>query len=144
MESFKLFFESKLAEEDKNIRGTLQKLPKAHRALVQGYKYELQQGNTLDGDDEHVGCIDDKKKTVFIAAPWCYGREFTFLHEVAHKVWNRLSREQRKEWNNLAKKSSIKETAEELFCHAYAHTYSKNKLVKYNYPDWEKFVKGLK
>jgi len=144
METFRQFFESKLAEEDKNLKTTLQKLPQRHRTLVKGYSYEFQQGNTLKNDDEHVGYIDDDKKKIAVAAPWHYGREFTFLHEIAHKVWAILDEDKRKEWRQIAKANKeCKEPAEEAFCMAYANFYSKHQVVIYNNPQWNKFIESL-
>jgi len=139
MESFKLFFEKALSEEDKNIKETLGRLPKSHAALVGGYKFNLQDGNTLNKDDEHVGYIDDEKKTIAVAAPWNYGREFTFLHEIAHKVWEQiLDSNLKSKWKKIESKDS-----EEAFCMAYANYYVKNPVVRFDKQKWKAFIKGL-
>jgi len=86
------------------------------------------------------------RRTVTIAAPWNYGREFTFLHELAHKVWENLVDEKmRNEWVALVKrtKHKMQQNAEELFCMAYANHYAKNKIEIHNHPEWEKFIKKL-
>ena len=139
MKSFKKFFEQKLSEEDKNIKETLGRLPKSHRELVDGYKFHLQDGNTLKNDDEHVGFLDTEKKIIGIAGPWNYGREFTFLHEIAHKVWEKiLDTKLKNEWKKIEPSES-----EENFCMAYANFYTKNPVVKYDKPKWKLFIKGL-
>jgi hypothetical protein len=139
MINFKTFFEQKLSEEDKNIKETLKRLPKSHRALIEGYKFHLQDGNTLKDDDEHVGFLDDDKKTIGIAGPWNYGREFTFLHEIAHKVWeNILDANLKNAWKKIESSEP-----EEHFCMAYANFYTKNPIVKYDKPTWKKFIKEL-
>lgn len=125
-----------MSEVDKNIRDTLSKLPKEHRKLVDGYKFNFQDGNTLKNDDKHVGYINNH--TIAIAAPWHYGREFTFLHEVAHKVWEELSEEQKKMWKKIEPKDS-----EEKFCMAYAQHYSDNPILKYNKNKWKDFIKKV-
>lgn len=142
MNGFKQFF-TEASEMDKNIKDTLKKIPKAHSAFVKDYAFKWQPGNTLKGDDEHIGIINPMKKTVTIAAPWNYGREFTFLHELAHKVWeNLVDAANRKEWGSIVKKTKhkMKQNAEELFCMAYANHYAKNKIVIHDHPEWDKFI----
>lgn len=146
MKGFKLFFET--TEEDKNIKNTLKKVPKKHAELIKKYTFEFLKGNTLKGDDQHIGLIDPFKKKITIAGPWNYGREFTLLHELAHKVWeNFMDEKSKKEWSRLVKKVPKKERLdqddEEMFCHAYANTYVQNKIVIHHHPDWEKFIKKL-
>ena len=139
MLNFKLFLEQKMSEEDKNVKDTLGNIPDSHRALVSGYKFNLQNGNTLDGDDKHVGFLDDKQKTIAVAAPWNYGREFTFLHEIAHRVWDQLlSKTERDQWQQICPEDS-----EEKFCMAYANFYVKNPIAKYNKSKWKKFIQGI-
>jgi hypothetical protein len=138
-----------LIESDLNdIKNTLSKVPAKHAALLKGYKFIFEKGNCLRGDSEHIGCIDEKKKTVTIAAPWNYGREFTLLHELAHAVWKYfVNEDQQKEWSKIVKKTNLakKDTQniEELMCHAYANFYCKNNINKYYYTSWEKFIKNL-
>lgn len=139
MTSFKLFIEKAMSEEDKNIKETLGRLPKGHRDLVNGYKFKLHSGNTLDGDDDHVGYMDDDKNAIAVAAPWHFGREFTFLHEIAHKVWSEiLDAKLQSAWKKIESQDS-----EEHFCMAYANYYAKNPVVKYDKPKWKSFIKEL-
>lgn len=145
MDNFKQFF-TEASEMDKNIQNTIKKIPKAHSAFVKDYVFKWQPSNTLKGDDEHIGIINPMKKTVTIAAPWNYGREFTFLHELAHKVWeNLVEPEVRKEWESIVKKTKhkMKQNAEELFCMAYANYYAKNKIVIHDHPEWDTFIKKI-
>jgi len=142
MKTFKPFFESKIAEEDKNIKATLKKLPARHSALVSGFKYNFQSGNTIQGDDLHVGYIDSK--TIGLAGAWNFGREFVFLHEVAHKVWEKLVDEKlKKEWSALTKVLKSKESDEELFCMYYSQHYVETKLVKFDDKKLDNFIKDL-
>ena len=142
MKGFKVFFEGK--EECENTDNTLDKLPKSHAALVKGYKFKWENGNCLKGDNEHVGVIDPKKKTITIAAPYNYGREFTFLHELGHKVFEKwMTPALLKEWKAIIKKTKDKQNqnAEELWCMAYANYFAKNKMVIHNHPEWERHMK---
>ena len=139
---FKQFLES---EEKKNIKTTLSKLPKAHKALVKGYKYAFQGGNTMKGDDEHIGEVDPNTKKIVVAAPWNYGREFTILHEIGHMVYETLTPKQKKMWAKIVKntKDKQKQIPEELFCMAYANTYAKHQVEIHNHEEWGKFIKSL-
>lgn len=147
MLTFKLFLES---EEDKNIKSTLKKIPRHHAKLVDGYTFTFKGGNTLPGDDSHIGYMDRKPKEICIAAPWNYGREFTFLHEIAHLVLDKLvPNELKKKWVEIVKRTNkgedeaLHQSPEELFCMAYAQHYADNKMVKYNYPEWMHFIEQL-
>jgi hypothetical protein len=139
---FRQFLES---EEQKNIKTTLNKLPKAHKALVKGYKYSFQGGNTMKGDDEHIGEVDPNTKKIVVAAPWNYGREFTILHEIGHMVYETLTPKQKKQWAKITKNTEKKQkqTPEELFCMAYANTYAKHKIEIHNHEEWGKFIRAL-
>ena len=132
---------------EQDIKETLSKLPKKHQNLVRGYKFKFQPGNTLKGDNDHIGVTDEEKKAITIAAPWNYGREFTFLHEVGHKIWEGLSPEQQNKWTDIVKKTKMKkqdrQNAEELFSMSYANHYAKHKHVMFTYPEWEKFIKSI-
>lgn len=140
---FKQFFEAKVTEEDKNIRETLRRLPASHRKLLRGFHYEFETGNTLDHDDNHVGQLDNKKKVITVAAPWVWSREWTFLHEVGHKVYVEiLNNKQRKEWEQLSRKHK-RESSEEAFCMVYSQFYAKNKLTKFDHSDQLAFVRKL-
>lgn len=130
----------------KDVRKTLAKLPKAHRKLVQGYSYDFQGTNTLKGDCDHIGYVDEEKKKIVVASPWNYGREYTLLHEIAHTVWKYLVDEsRRKKWMKIVEKTKHKQNqgAEELFCMAYANFYAKNKIEIHTHKTWETFIKNL-
>ena len=148
--NFKTYFES---EEKQNVVQLIQSLPKGHQKLLDGYKFKFTPGNTLNGDDQHVGYIHKDK--IVVAAPWNYGRAFTTLHEIAHLVWDyKMSDERKKEWKELLKKtkakfieslpkknrSAVKQDAEEIFAMVYANVYSKHSLITYNHPDWKDFI----
>lgn len=143
-------------EEEKNIQAMLKKLPKKHAALMKGFKFKYVPGNTLDGDDSHIGLI--KGKTITVAGPWNYGREFTTLHEIAHMVWEKLMTDKHKSaWGALLKKTksghvkdikgknlktdALDQNEEEIFCMAYAAAYCKHPSVIYHHSDWVNFIK---
>lgn len=133
-------------EEEKNIRTTLAKVPKAHSDLIQGFKYRWQSGNTLKGDDGHIGIINPNTKTITIAAPWNYGREYTLLHELGHKVWEMfVPRKMKKLWIQIVKqtKHKMQQNAEELFCMAYANHFAKNKITIHTHQEWDAFIEKL-
>lgn len=145
---FKIFLES--AENTKNINDTLKRIPKTHGDLIKNYKISFEPDNTLKKDSKHIGFIDEEKKTIKIAAPWNYGRQYTFLHEIAHAVWKYLvSEKNKKEWKNLIKKEKVKnkegldQNEEEIFCMIYAQNYAKNKMSKFEHPELEKFIKSI-
>lgn len=143
--SFKEFMKNDMEEEKGDISKTLNKIPPAHAALVKGYHWKFHPGNTLNGDDEHIGYIDDKDKVIAVAAPYNYGREFTVLHEIAHKVWDTLSPNLKNQWKHICANTKNKQNQDfvELFCQAYANTYVKNKIVIHNHPEWDRFIKSL-
>jgi len=148
MLEFKQFLFEQTKEQEDNIKKTLSKLPKKHSDLIKTYKIKWQCDNVLIGDDGHVGIVNPMAKTITISAPYKYPREFTFLHELAHLVWEAFVAPFPKlveKWEGIVKntKNKMNQNAEELFCHAYANTYSSNKIVIHNHPEWEKFVKGL-
>ena len=135
-----------MEEEYKDIQKTLAKIPPSHANLVRGYHWKFQGGNTLKGDDQHVGYIDDREKAIAVAAPWNYGREFTILHEIAHKVWEMLVTPQmRQHWAHIVANTKDKQNqeAEELFAMAYANHYAKNKIVIHDHPEWDLFIRKL-
>jgi hypothetical protein len=143
MLTFKKYMES---EEDDNIKDTLDKLPQNHSDLVRGYRFTLKGGNTLPGDDDHIGYMDDHKKHIAVAAPWNYGREFTVLHEIGHRVWEKLIPDELKhKWKEVVArtKNKQKQSAEELFCMAYANYYAQHKMVIHDHPEWNKFIRDL-
>lgn len=135
--NFRRFIEAKMTEEDKNLRDTLSRLPVKHRRLVHNYDINYQTGNTLDGDDQHVGYIDDKKKVIALASPWRYSREFTFLHELGHAVYNHLmSKELQTKWKDISGEG------EESFCMTYASTYAQHAPVTYAKKKLIDFIKN--
>jgi hypothetical protein len=136
---FKQFIE--MSEEEENIHQTLSKLPKLHQSLVKDFKIKFLSNNTLK-DRKHVGYVDTKKKEIAVAAPWNYGREFTILHEIAHRVWEKLNSNYKQEWKKIV--TPTKDNVEELFCMAYAATYSNYPPAIYDKQEWKKFIKGLK
>jgi hypothetical protein len=145
---FKSFIEQHLTsgEEVNDIKTLLNKLPKLHGQLVKGFTWKFQPGNTLHGDDEHIGYMDDKSKEIAVAAPWNYGREFTILHEIAHRVWEDIVPDDMKhEWGEIVKNTKEKQpqSEEELFCMAYANHYAKNKISIHDHPEWDDFIKRL-
>jgi hypothetical protein len=154
---FKEFMQANDMEGEKeDIQKTLSKLPQSHSALVRGFQWKFHAGNTLNGDEEHVGYMDDSSKEIAIAAPWGYGREFCVLHEVAHKILNQLPKEVRNKWvillqrtqskqiqDNPQNKDSLDQSPEEIFCMCYATYYSKHKLKTYYNPEWMQFIKNL-
>ncbi len=148
MTGFKQFVESKEKEE---VKETLEKLPQEHQELAKGYKFKFFGGCTLKGSDENIGMIhlnDEKKKEIHVAAPWNYGRQFAFLHEIGHLVYEKYmapNAKLRKKWKEITEKTKkkLEQPPEELFCHAYANTYCKNKVVIHNHPEWERFIKAI-
>jgi hypothetical protein len=140
--NFKLFLES---SESEDIKRTLNKLPKKHRELVKNYKINLQGGNTLKGDKEHIGELDGNNKNITVAAPYHFSRETTFLHEIAHQVWESLPETLKQQWTKIIKKTKhpTHQNPEEMFCMCYATHYVKNKLVTYVNPKWDAFIKKI-
>lgn len=148
MMNFKQYM--KESSDDEDVSKTLSKIPKSHSDLVRGYKIVFQPGNCLKGDDKHIGLIDEKNKTITIASPWNYGREYTLLHEVAHAVWKfLLSKKNKNEWKRLLEqerekgKPHIRQNHEEIFCMTYAQYYAKNKLKKFDHPVLVNFISSL-
>jgi hypothetical protein len=138
------------SEGEKDVKKTLGRIPSKHRALVKDYKFVFQPTNCLRGDNKHIGLIDEKNKTITIAAPWNYGREYTLLHEVGHAVWKYvLDDDKRAEWKKLLgpvrkrNKRDLDQNDEEIFCMAYAQAYAKNGLEKYDHDELVDFVRGL-
>lgn len=147
---FKTFSENKSFLRD--VQTTLKKIPASHSKLVKDYSFECEKDNTLKGDGGHVGVIDEKKKKITVAAPWVHSREFTVLHEIAHAVYKYIMTPKLiKEWANLYKKvkdksedkKGLEDTTEETFCMIYAQYYTKNKMMKFDHPELEEFIKKL-
>lgn len=145
--AFKSFVEQSMGdEEQKDILATLQKLPSSHSALVKGFRWKLQGGNTLQGDDQHVGYMDDGEREIAVAAPWRYSREMCALHEVAHRVWEHLPPGLRQQWLQIVAQTKDRpnqQEPEELFAMAYASAYAKHPPITYYKPEWIKFIKNL-
>lgn len=144
--SFRKFFENEESEETSDIRKTLGKIPKSHADLVKGYNWKFSAGNTLKGDDQHIGYIDSLSKEIAVASPWNYGREFTVLHEIAHQVWDNILDDRTKMiWEKIVSETLNKQnqSAEELFCQGYANYYAKNKISIHDHPEWNEFMKNL-
>lgn len=142
MITFKTFLE--VSEEQKNISATLARLPKKHADLVKDYKFIFQKGNTLDHDDQSVGMVDPKNKTITLAGAYWYGREFILLHEIAHRVFDKfMSEKMLDKWKKILDKTKCKkeENAEESWAMAYASYFSQNPVKAYDCPDWKKFIK---
>ena len=147
MEGFRQFYEL-TQEQESNIKDTLKKLPPAHQALVGQYKIKWHGDNTLAGDDGHIGIVNPNTNTMTIAAPWNYGREYTFLHEVGHKVWEKFIGpypERVAEWKKILAQNPhrMKQNAEELWCMNYANHFAKNKIVVHTHPAWEAYMKNF-
>ena len=146
---FRLFItEAEKRMEKGDLQDSLKAIPASHRKLLKGYSYRTQAGNTLNGSNDHIGSNDMHTKKIVVASPWNYGRGFAFLHELGHLVWAKYistCKDRQKKWQSIIKntKEKANQGIEELFCHAYANTYSQNKIEKHNHPAWEKFVKSL-
>lgn len=150
--SFKTFLES---EERNNVLKMLDGIPARHRKLLDGYKFKYTPGNTLKGDNQHIGYIHHDK--IVVAAPWNYSRMFTTLHEVAHLVYEYLmTKELRKEWAALIdktkeaqiakfdkpeQKKALRQSDEEIFSMAYAACYSNHPPIIWVNDEWNKFIK---
>lgn len=149
-----------MTDETKDIQTTLAKLPPSHASLVNGYHWKFHPGNTLIGDDEHVGYVDDRTKEIAVASPWNYGREFTVLHEVAHKVWERFiatNPQLFKMWHEIVRRENsqqaqqpekpsseaLRQSPEEIFCMVYANYYTKHKVVTYHKKAFMEFIPKL-
>ena len=146
MESFKQFISEVSYEEGgTDIEKTLSKLPKKHKDLLRGFKIKFEKGSTLDNGNKYVGEMDPENKTISIAAPYNYSREWTMLHEIGHIVYDKFMDENlRDKWQKLVikTKDKAKQSAEELFCHAYASYFAKNKVVVHTHPEWIEFLKN--
>jgi hypothetical protein len=154
MNGFRNFLE---ANANKEAKESLKKLPPKHRALIKGYKFKFETGCNLKGYPDAIGLIhldNPKNKMIQIAAGWRYGREFAMLHEIGHLVWNNLlSKEQKQTWHKIAQKTRpkikkndpavAKQDDEEFFCHSYANYFVYNKVSKYDFDEWQKFIKKI-
>ena len=153
MDGFKQFFES---EEKDNVESIISKLPLSHQKLLKGFNIKFTGGNTLKGDKQHIGYIHKDK--IVVAAPWHYSRSMTFLHEVAHLVYEKLvSKDLRKKWSDLIAKTkedqkkkvpkesqnALDQDDEEIFAMSYACYYSKHKNLTYHNAQWMNFIKNL-
>ena len=150
MEGFRQFYESKV---DNEVEESLKKLPAGHRALIKDYKFKFENGVNLKGYPDSIGVIhlgNTNKKLIKVAAPWRHSREFAMLHEVAHRIYEKImTKKLRKEWSKLLKtvklhKDAAKEkNEEELFCHHYSQYYCVNKVIRYDHDKLDDFIKKL-
>ena len=148
--NFKQWVFNEQKKQEIDVSKTLAKLPKKHQKLIKDYKIVFQPHHSLQGDNTHIGFIDEKNKIITVAAPWNYGREYTLLHEVGHAVWKYLvSEEKKEEWKKILRKEkqkdkkSLDQEQEEIFCMVYAQHYAKNKLEKYNKKSLIDFVSQI-
>lgn len=148
MEGFKLFFEQ-TKEQEKDIKASLGRIPKKFTQLIKGYEIKWTCDNVLgNGDTEHIGIINPNTKTITVSAPYRYSREFTFLHELAHKVWQKFVApypKLLKKWKDIVKntKNKMNQNDEEIFCHGFAACYAKNPPTIHYHPEWIAFIKDL-
>lgn len=153
-DNFKLFLEN---EEEKDVKNLISKLPKSHQKLLNGFKFTFTPGNTLKGDNSHIGYIHKDK--IVVAAPWHISRSMTTAHEIGHLVYEHLmDKKLRNKWSKLLKKtmqkhketqlktvrSALDQNDEEIFCNVYGNFYSKHKIKTYDHPEWMNFIKNLK
>lgn len=153
MNGFKIFIET---EEEDNVQDTISKLPKSHQKLLDRYKFKFTPGNTLKGDNDHIGYIHNDK--IVVAAPYRYSREMVTCHEIAHLVFEYLmTRKLRQEWSELMKKTKkdhqkiqhaqnkpgLDQNDEEIFAMAYAATYARHAPETYANKEWQHFIKNI-
>jgi len=145
MGEFKDYVESNHSDAKASIR----KLPTSHRNLVRGFAIKFVGHGTIPGDDQHIGMVKDKPyKSITVAAPWYYPREFALLHEIGHLVWAKWIKGTKleKRWLTIYKntKGRVRQDAEECFCHNYAQFYSHNKMTKFDHGEpWADFIRNL-
>lgn len=156
MDNFKKFFTE--SEEADNVKEMIKRLPKGHQSLLNGYKFKYTCGNTLTGDNGHIGLI--KNTNITVAAPWNYSRNFGTLHEVGHLIWQeKMTPKLKKEWSDLVKKTmkdqkeyckkhnqktdALDQGDEELFCMSYAQYYASTGVIKYENKEWKEFIKNI-
>lgn len=150
MDNFRLFLEN---EEEKDVKAFISKLPPKHQKLLNGFKFRFTPGNTLKGDNEHIGYIH--KDRIVVAAPFHYSRSLVVGHESGHLIFEKLMTPQlKKEWSALIKRtikdqiksqpkqnqSALKQNDEEIFCMVYASTYVKHPPSTYLNPEWQDFI----
>lgn len=143
MNGFYKFYEDKVNDEAEE---SLKKLPEKHRHLIKGYKFKFEDGCNLKGYPDSIGLIhlgNPDKKIIQVAAPWRYGREFAFLHEVAHLIFDKLCKSKWKtEWEKTVKlhKKRQKQNNEELWCMAYANHFAQHKNMTHTHSAWESYM----
>lgn len=136
-------------EEDRDISGTLSRIPERHREFLKGFSLSFQGGSTINNDGKHVGVVQSHPNPhITIAAPYRYSREMVLLHEVAHLVWVQLMDHHRRQaWTSLVAKTPMKEEdrqdPEELWAMAYAATYAKHPPTTYHKPEWVHFIRQI-
>lgn len=145
---FKIFLEN---EEKSVLIKTLAGVPKKHRELIHNYEIKYQNGTTLD--KKNVGFKCGKK--IEVSSPWHYSKEFVTLHELGHVVWEKMNSKIKEKWKKLLKdtikdqkeqsnsKSSLNQSPEEIFCMAYASTYSKHPSNSFYNKKWVEFIKSI-
>jgi mRNA deadenylase 3'-5' endonuclease subunit Ccr4 len=142
MNGFKQFLSESINQDTKK---TIEKLPQCCKNLLKNYKFKFQGGNTLKGDNDHIGENDLENKKITVASPWEYSRSFTVLHEIGHLFWNKYiqnNKQKQEEWHSLVKqnKNKLKQNDVELFCHAFANHFSKHKVLTHSHPKWDAFI----
>lgn len=129
-------------EIEQDIKKSLSNVPSKHKNLLKNHKFKLQDKASINNDKKHVGSIDHKE--MLIASPWNHSREFVFLHELAHLVWQYILKSlQKNRWKDICKKYKFDDGPEEFFCMIYSNCYAKNKLKKYDYPELFSFIEKL-
>ena len=118
------------------------------------YNIELKYNNGTTLDKKNVGLKCGTK--ISIASPWHYSKEFVTLHELGHVVWEDSKPKIRNKWKKLLNrtikdhkknsksKSSLNQSPEEIFCMAYASSYSKHPSSVFYNTKWIKFIKSIK
>ena len=140
-------FNTFLENHEKEINGTISKLPKRLQKILSGYNYVFEPGLGLKGDKKHIGAIDSEKKKITVSAPFEYGRNFCLLHELGHLYYAAFMTKKEKDvWKDVSqitkrKNRHLDNNDEENFCHSFAQHFCQNKLVKFSHPEWEKFMK---
>lgn len=147
--NFKIFLEN---EEISGLAKTLSNVPKRHRELIHNFELKFNNDTTLDKKNVGLKC----GKKINIASPWHYSKEFVTLHELGHVVWENLSSKIKNKWKKLLKKTikeqkknsnskpSLNQNTEEIFCMAYASTYSKHPSSVFYNKEWVNFIKSIR
>lgn len=127
------------------IKKTLNKIPTKHEQLVSDYSVKFVSNHCLDKNG-NVGEINlSGSKVIKLSSPWIYGREFVFLHEVAHLVYNNFIKNTKweNEWSKIYKineKLKKQYSKEESFCMCYASFFSDNFVDEFKCDSWDNFM----